>query len=272
MNRPILLTKEFFPAPGDNFMRNVGDTKNARETFLRDKPSNLHFLLKKRYSWMNNYIDSNEFGIEVGCGSGLSKLFIDSDKFLLTDYSNTDVQPWVQKNVDALNMPFEDSSLDYIVSSNMIHHLAKPYIFFDECSRVLKKDGKLIIQEINNSLMMRAILKIMRHEGYSYDIDVFDKDNICNDPIDVWSANCAIPNLLFDDMIKFEQNFTFKCIYHEYSEFLIFPLSGGVIARKRVLNLPENVLKSIDSLDNILIAISKDIFPMQRRMVLKNVK
>ncbi len=81
---------------------------------------------------MNQFIDPEEEGIEIGCGSGLSKLYIKSNRFKLTDvFAN----PWVDQRVDALSMPYSDSSLDYIVSNNMIHHLASPMAFFRECSR-----------------------------------------------------------------------------------------------------------------------------------------
>lgn len=267
--RPFFLGATYFPKEDENRMKNVGDVVSARKDFLKNKPSNLAFLLGKRYLWMNNFIEPHLKGFEVGCGTGLSKQFIKSKNFMLTDYLEN---PWVEKKVNALKMPFKDSSFDYIVSSNMIHHLAKPHIFFNECSRVLKKGGKLIIQEINASLMMRMILKKMKHEGYSYDIDVYDKKQICNDKNDPWSANCAIPNLLFDNRKLFEENFPFKTIYHSYREFFIFPLSGGVIAKKKTINLPGFVLHFINAIDSIMVFCFRKIFPLQRRIVLENKK
>ncbi len=269
MSKPFLFSKAFIPDPEENMMGNVGNVANARENFLNERPTNLEFLLRKRYTWMNAFINKNARGIEIGCGHGLSKLFIHSENFILTDYLDN---PWVMEKVDALDMPYDDSSLDYIVSSNMIHHLAKPHRFFNECKRVLKPNGRIIIQEINNSLFMRIILKLKKHEGYSYDVDVFDENAICNNPSDPWSANCAIPNLLFDDRQKFERNFQFKIIHHKYTEFLIFPLSGGVIAKTKTVNLPNTILKLIDIIDSILISISKNVFPLQRQIVLRNDK
>lgn len=270
MNKPFLLGKTYFPPKQDNRMSDEGDVRKAREDFLKCKPSNLSYLLEKRFAWMNGFIKEEESGIDVGCGTGLSKLFIRSSNFMLTDYWDND---WVDRKVDVLAMPFQDSSLDYIVSSNMIHHLARPNLFFEECSRVLKNGGKLIIQEINGSLLMRLLLRLMRHEGYSYDVDVFDKERICNDPSDPWSANCVIPNLLFDDMKRFLTVFPcFQLIHHQYTECLIFPLSGGVIAKRKTLNLPFKVLRFIDALDDVLIHASKAVFPLQRQVVLENRK
>ena len=137
--------------------------------------------------------------VEIGCGGGLSKLFL-SENILLTDAVNN---PWVEKFIDATNMDFEDSSIDVIIASHTIHHFYNPAKFFKESSRVLKKDGVILISEINTSLCMRVILKLMSHEGYSYDVDVFNYESICNDKNDLWSANCAVPQLLFDDESKF---------------------------------------------------------------------
>jgi ubiquinone/menaquinone biosynthesis C-methylase UbiE len=43
---------------------------------------------------------------------------------------------------DAAALPFEDDSIDFIVSTGSLHHWNKPDKVFDECYRVLKKDGE----------------------------------------------------------------------------------------------------------------------------------
>ena len=63
-------------------IRNTGDVENARKIFYSKKNKNLYFLLKKRYDWMNSYIEGDQYGIEVGSGSGLSKEFINSKNYL----------------------------------------------------------------------------------------------------------------------------------------------------------------------------------------------
>src|SRR4051812_34905436 len=78
--------------------------------------------------------------------------------------------------------------------------------FFAGARSKLKPYGMILIQEINTSLMMRALLRVMRHEGWSYEVDVFDETAVANDPKDPWSANCAIPQMLFDDERRFLAN------------------------------------------------------------------
>jgi ubiquinone/menaquinone biosynthesis C-methylase UbiE len=218
---------------------------------------------------MNRWIEPGTHGLEVGSGAGFSKLFISSANLMLTD---VEPHPWIDQQVDGLAMPFPDSSFDFIVSSNMIHHVATPHRFFAECARVLRPNGRLIIQEINTSLAMRAILRIMHHEGYSYDVSVFEPDTICNDPRDPWSANCALPHMLFGDPRRFAETFPFRMLLRQNTEFLIFPLSGGVIAKTKTINLPPSILRLVDAIDNLLVAIAPDVFSLQMNVVLEVTK
>ncbi|MEK7658103.1 MAG: class I SAM-dependent methyltransferase [Patescibacteria group bacterium] len=219
---------------------------------------------------MNEYIKYDSRGVEVGCGTGISKFYIKARNFILTDYLDND---WLDiKNVDALNTPFENKSFDFIVSSNMIHHVPYPLKFFQEMNRILRPGGVLLIQEINASFFMRLFLRLMRHEGYSFDVDVFNEEAVCTNPNDLWSANCAIPNLLFDNKNKFKQKIPyFKIISDKYCEFFIFLNSGGVIAKTFYIPLPIFLLRLIKLIDDILTIISPRIFALQRQIILQKI-
>jgi SAM-dependent methyltransferase len=252
----------------ENRMKQEGDVRTARAYYFSEAPLNLKFLLEKRFGWMNNFIKNEDSGIEVGCGTGLSKLFIKCRNYKITDYAENE---WLdEKMVDALHTPYENESLDFVVSSNMIHHVPYPTAFFKEMHRILKPGGVIIIQEINASWCMRKILRLMRHEGYDYTINVFDEHLICTDPDDLWSANCAIPNLLFDNQKEFEKNIPFFKIEHTgFSELLLFLNSGGVIAKTKCLRLPRPFLKIVDGIDRLLVWISPLTFALQRQIVLR---
>jgi len=249
-------------------MSHEGDVVLARERYLSGQNRNLTFLLEQRFSWMNRFIDPGMSGIEVGAGIGASRDFIDCHEFLLTDYDDLD---WLDvTNVDALDLPFDDQSLDFIVSSNMIHHVAYPVRFFDQAARVLRPGGKLLIQEIQTSVVMKAILRVMRHEGWDDNVDVFDPDLICTDPENLWSANCAIPRLLFDDPTRFESaRPDFKIVFDQPSECLMFLNSGGVTAHTRSLRLSLKNLQRMAKLDSALVGLSPNFFALQRQIVLE---
>ena len=189
-----MLKSTYFPRHTDNRMQHEGDVRRAREHFLNHRPANLAFLLAQRFEWMNTYLDGREQVIEVGAGAGFSRLFIRNPHLKLTDYHRE--HPWIDEAVDAMAMPYADNSLDAVISSHMIHHLANPLAFFREVQRVLKPGGLLVIHDLHTSLLLRLVLRVMRHEGYSYNVDVLAEDTVANDPQDPWSANCAIPGVI----------------------------------------------------------------------------
>ena len=259
---------EYKAKHSENRLKNEGNVAKARQFYLENEPSNLKFMLEGRYLWMNDYIRPGDRCIEVGCGSGLSKEFIRKDcHLLLTDFAT---YPWVEQNVDALNTGMPDESFDVLLCSNMVHHVPYPKVFFEEVFRILKPNGKLLIQEINCSWFLRLLLRSMRHEGWSFNQDPFSMTVPCTDKDDLWSANCAIPNLLFDDLDQFHRQVPqFKVTFHEYSEAILLPLSGGVIAKAKTVNLPRRVLSMVQAFDNLLIGISPNLFALQRKIVLE---
>jgi SAM-dependent methyltransferase len=252
----------------ENRMKHEGDVPRARQYYFENKPNNLRFLLSERYKWMNDFIKPEDYGIEVGGGTGLSKLFINCKNFHVTDYADYE---WLdKKNVDAMATPYKDGELDFVMNSNMIHHVASPLTFLEEMHRILKPGGLMVIQEIQVGWLMRKILKAMRHEGYDFTIDVFDKELICTDPDDLWSANTAIPRLLFDDEKKFHEKVPyFEIVHQSKSECLVYLNSGGIIAKTVSVPLPTFLLKVLGLMDKVLIGIAPNIFALQRQIVLR---
>ena len=86
---------------------------------------------------MNSFIQDTDIGIEVGSGAGFSKEFIKNTNFKLTDLGNDDHLDF--KNIDAQNTKFENESFNFVIASNMIHHIPFPIKFFKEMNRILKK-------------------------------------------------------------------------------------------------------------------------------------
>jgi SAM-dependent methyltransferase len=263
-----LLLRRFNPAVQSNRMTHVGDLQNARRIYLSQQNKNLQFLLRQRFTWMNKFISPSDAGLELGAGIGASRDFIICRSLTLTDFSNSD---WLDiKNVDALDTRLENNQYDFIVASNMLHHLAFPSQFFEECARLLKPGGKILIQEINSSFLMKTILIIMRHEGFDDSINVFDFSTPCNLPEDPWSANCSIPRLLFQSHSKFEKHFSkWRVIHDSKVEFLTFLNSGGVVAKTAYIPMSPRMLKFQYGLDSILCRMAPSIFALQRQLVLQ---
>lgn len=265
-----MIFKEYSIKGKKNRLTSVGDVSSSRENFYQKKPNNLFFLLKNRYEWMNDHIESNDTVLEVGCGMGLSKEFLRDDiKLILSDIEK---HPWTTQAVDALDTKFPNNSLDVVFCSNMIHHLAYPTTFFQEMSRILKPGGKLLIQEINCSILCKIMLRLLQHEGWSFNKNPFSLTEPCNDPEDPWSGNNALPNLLFDNANNFELNNPhWKINERRFSECFIFPLSGGVTAKAKTINLPFWLIEIIKKIDDTLIFIAPNIFALQRKIVLEKI-
>lgn len=242
----------YFPKHEENRMKSEGNVAAAREYFLTGKNKVLHSLVEQRFSWMNNYIkEQDEKVIELGCGAGFSKEFINTDKLILTDVANYD---WVDEYVDALDIKYPDESVDVFICSHMIHHIANPATFLDSLSKKLRPGGRVIIQDIYTCGLMKLALRIMRHEGWSDEVDIFDRSAICNDPQDPWSANCSIPKLLFGGGQRFEQEFpAFRILKNTRNECFLFFLSGGVIAKTHSLPVGERGVKIIKGIDKGLV-------------------
>ena len=60
----------------ENKMNSIANTKIARDLYYSAKGQNVKFLLEKRFSWMNEFINDDDKGIEVGSGAGFTRDFI----------------------------------------------------------------------------------------------------------------------------------------------------------------------------------------------------
>lgn len=266
----MILPATYFPTHDQNRFAHEGDVARARATFLARRPGNLEFLLCKRYAWMNAYLEPGMRVVEFGAGSGLGKEFIEHDDYTLTD---VEPRPWIDQVADAMDPSFPDGSIDVAICSHMVHHLSNPMRFLDAMHRKLAPGGRLLIQELNTCFLLRLALRVARHEGWSYGVDVFDRGVVANDPRDPWSANCAIPELLFGDEREFKRRVPgFAIEKNALSECLVFLLSGGVVVQTRTLPLPRWALRAVDALDRALIRVLPSLFAMGRSVVLRKLE
>jgi SAM-dependent methyltransferase len=255
----------------ENRMKYVGDVKNAKKDFESKKNNNLTFLIKNRFKWMNKYIKKKDFGIEVGAGVGFSKYYIKNKNLLITDILNNDHLDL--KKIDAQNSKLPQKKYNFVIASNVIHHLSNPIIFFIEMHRILKKNGKVIIFEQNCSVLFQLITYITKHEGYNFCIDVWNKKNHLFPKNEPWSGNIAIANLLFDKQDLFHKNLghMFKIEYHKYCECFIFLNSGGVYSKTFYIPLNNFSLKILMYIDNFLSFFLPSLFSLSRKLVIKKI-
>ncbi len=268
----IKVIKKIKYSKNQNKMQDSGNIKKAIESYINGKNKNLRFVLKERFEWMNKYIEKDDIGLEVGAGASFSKEFIINKNFKTSDCAN--YQHIDYKNIDAHSTGFEDNSFDYVIASNMVHHLSFPLKFFKEMNRILKKDGKLIIYEPYASILLQLVEIIMRHEGFDWTKNVWNESITATEEEDAWSGNIAIPHLLFDDSDKFKKKLGsyFKIEYDKILHELSFLNSGGVYSKTFYIPLNYFFLNLIDKIYYFLTKPFPKIFAIGRRIILKKVQ
>ena len=252
----------------ENRMYSVANTETAREQYYSSNSLNVKYLLEKRFNWMNNFIDENDVGIEVGSGAGFLRDFIKNKNLKLTDLGNDKHLDF--KNIDAQNTGFANESFDYVIASNMIHHIPYPQKFFKEMSRILKKGGNLIIFESYCSIVFQLVTIIMKHEGFDFTVNVWDDKKAASDENNAWHGNIAVPHLIFDNKKKFDEKLgnLFKIKYENFSECFVFLNSGGVTSKTKCIPMNRFFLNLLNFIDIILIKLFPKIFCMGRKIVL----
>ena len=261
------MLRTYTPAHAENRMRSEGDVIAARADYARRRTANLRHLARSRFDWMNEFVPPGARGVDIGCGAGLSAEFIRARRLLLSDFrfqSFLDIA-----GVDALNLPFAGGAFDFVVASNVIHHVPRPGRFLREARRVIRAGGYLLMHEPHASALFRLVLRAMRHEGYSFDVDVFDEDCICTDPHDPWSGNNAIARLLFDDHDAFRRAHPeWRIVRDEPCECLMFLNSGGVTAKTAYVPLPAALLRGVAAIDAIVARLAPNLCALGRRVAL----
>lgn len=122
----------------------------------------------------------NKTLLDAGCGTGLfSKKAIEKEaKVTSVDIAPRLVALTKKKNPAAtaieaslLQLPFEENSFDYVISSDVIEHTSDPYGAVRELIRVLKPGGKLCITVPNRTFWFFSVkiadyLKLRKYQGF----------------------------------------------------------------------------------------------------------
>lgn len=114
-----------------------------------------------RYFWAGQYAKDKQL-LEVACGTGqgLNYLASIAQKVTAGDICEPIVNRAKKivrsdieiKQLDAASLPFPEASFDLILLFEAIYYLPQPNLFLQECQRVLKPQGKLLIVTANKDL------------------------------------------------------------------------------------------------------------------------
>lgn len=136
--------------------------------------------------------------VELGSGGGILK-----EIFPEVFTSDILLLPMVDICFSAEAMPFEDQTVSAFFLFNVLHHIKKVEIFFNEVRRCLQKGGKLVVVEPANTFFSYWIYRYFHHEPFR--------------PEDGWEipeggplsgANGALPWIVFvRDKKRFQQQY-----------------------------------------------------------------
>ena len=119
-------------------------------------------------------ISSSELILEVGSGTGMISDLIDR-QIICSDISYEMCKESAKKHMnviccDAEKLPIRENTLDVIISAEVIYYLNNPNAFIEDSTRILKKDGKLMITIFNQKMQfidsIRSFLRIFNKKMY----------------------------------------------------------------------------------------------------------
>ena len=115
-------------------------------------------MLYTRYAYAAEFCCGNDV-LEVACGAGLGLGYLAKKARTVVggDYTDnllTGAKKYYNGRVpllrlDAHALPFRDSSFDMVLLYEAIYYLANPEHFLDECRRVLREKGMLLLCTVN---------------------------------------------------------------------------------------------------------------------------
>jgi SAM-dependent methyltransferase len=180
----------------------------------------------------------NKVLVELGSGGGFIKEVIDN--VITSDILDL---PNVDRVFSALNMPFEETSVDAFFMFDVLHHITEPRVFFKEAIRCLKPSGKIVMIEPANTLWARFIYRNFHHELF--------------DPQAKWGleevgpvshGNGAMPWIIFSrDRRTFEKEFPqLRIVGIRNHTPLRYLLSGGLTLRQLTPSFTYLLIKAVE--------------------------
>ena len=193
--------------------------------------------------------------VELGSGGGFIKKVISN---VIT--SDVLELPNVDKVFSALDMPFEEASVDAFFMFDVLHHIAEPRAFFREALRCLKVGGKVVMIEPANTLWSRFIYKNFHHEAFDAQAPEWccqgqakrelgpRKTGTLQESGRLSGANGALAWIIFwRDRKIFESEFPSLRIIRMHNHTpLRYLLSGGLTLRQLVPSFSYPAVKAIE--------------------------
>lgn len=180
------------------------DVDDPRSTLLRRQIIQSKPFLRQLYAEWYERICSRlpadpRVVLEIGSGAGFLKEYLPD---LIT--SEVFELDGVDRVEDATALSFDESSLDAIVMTDVLHHIPDVSLFFAEAARTLKSGGRLLMIEPWRTHWSQWVYQHLHPEPFRP--DARDWQLPPGGPLS--GANGAIPWMVFDrDRAEFQRRF-----------------------------------------------------------------
>ena len=184
--------------------------------------------------------------LEIGSGTSPLKRF--HSNIVTSDVLELDYLDLVFDchEIDKL-VRIEDSSLDVITLTNVLHHLKSPIDFLNASAAKLKPGGKVIATEPYFSVLSNFIFKYLHPEPVDFRISEPELDEV-EGPLA--SANIALPWLIFyrrhDWLDRLKKNYDLDRLSIRHFSALSYMMTGGISHKFPIPGLLYRVIFPID--------------------------
>lgn len=212
--------------------RNASDLDSPARTVLHGQIIQRKWFLHKVYEDFYTQIrrgispiPDDSVIIELGSGGGFIKEFI--PQAITSEVIDV---PGVDRVFSAMEMPFDDHSVDAFCMIDVFHHLPDVRRFFAEAYRCLKGGGKIVMIEPANTVFSRLIYRTAHHEPFDPDAREWSFDS--TGPVS--DANGALAWMVFcrDRQIFVAEYPDLEIIALRHHTPLVYLLSGGLTWRQ----------------------------------------
>ena len=216
--------------------------------YLLLKNKNLLYWYQKLFQRQMERIDPEQDKIlEIGSGTSPIKLFypkVNTSDVLELDYVDYIFDCHCIESVNEI----ADASLDFIIMTNVLHHLENPLYFLSKVSLKLRQGAVVFITEPFFSTLSTIIYKYFHHESVDFAITKPRLENITG-PLS--SSNIALPHLIFFQNSEWLEEihgiYDFKpCSY--YTSLSYFA-TGGI---SKCIPVPHKVFQQLFLLDQLI--------------------
>ena len=191
-----------------------------------ERKASLRAIYETWYSRIVDELAPNRPVVEIGAGCGNFKAhFPDA---IATDA--IDAGDWIDRVVDARDLPFAAGDVGNFVMIDVLHHLPRPINFLRAAAEALQPGGRIVMLEPAATPWARAVLGACHHEPVDLTQDLFVDDGAPEPANEGFTfANQGIGTLLF--VTNPEETFRrlpeLKPVSVEHSDFVVYPATGG---------------------------------------------